>query len=190
MNFKKITKYPTLTITLLAITILCLAPSCSNDNSLFENIPEPNTIVATIDGQHFENHTGSASIGYFITHEALVITGFGNNSLIPTEAIAITLTLPTNTIEATTYQYSGLIEDCDSTAFCGGIVYSHTNLSPPYEEADYSSNHSLGSFTLTFLSLDYQSGGQAIGTFSATLVKDNSDETIQITDGAFNVPID
>ncbi|KAA3638637.1 MAG: hypothetical protein DWQ02_04845 [Bacteroidetes bacterium] len=177
---------------LALVTILFLSTSCNKDNDDSPDDLDVGTLVVKVDGETFESIAAVGTITVTLdTLQTFIISGLKNEGLTNiTEMGLIFLHHTDETMTEKTYQFS----DGDGSCFqplgvCGGIDYTNANIFNPSESFNYESASLGGSATMTFTTLDYQTGGSAKGTFSGTLV-DGNGNSVALTEGKFNVLVD
>lgn len=173
-----------LNIFLITLTFLFTTISCSKDNVSPSN-SEGSTLSAEIDGEAFESTSASGEIdsdGVFAIggnqNERGIVIGFFSDA--------------EKSIEEGSYNSTGFDFECFANSeTCAKIDYIPNSSTNPNTQKIYTTLTSGGQSAVTITSIDFKSGGFAIGTFSGRLVNIlNSSDVVEITDGQFNIKID
>lgn len=167
---------------ILVLLIICLSFSCNKDNDGDEGNPNntpSDTATFNINGQ-------SSEAAFIIT----LNQSFGNDSNILSISMPDAISSTANTLivgishsndsplETITYSYSAI---CDpTTENCLNLIYAESD-----NEEEYSMEHPDSEMNLTFHTLELESGGSIIGSFSGTVLRENGD-IATITEGEFN----
>lgn len=178
-------------IILLLIPFFIFSTSCNDDDNVLSPTIEQlesNFISAKIDGQDFKSDLVYSQISDIQVTQLFSISGAKEITTEHFENIIIVFTLPLDEVlESKSYQNIGY--DCGGVEdICAVLSYGTSNVSSS-NDLEFSSGYLSGEVEVNFTSIDYQSGGHAIGTFSGDMYNDNG-EKISITDGKFNTSIE
>ncbi|MFK7904659.1 MAG: hypothetical protein AB8B69_06025 [Chitinophagales bacterium] len=180
-----------LTILLFALISLFTYSSCLKDGEEEGDIPETievGTLSAKIDGEQFKSSLASgeidpASNGFF------VIGGIEDENVEEDkDFLGITFFLNSET-SLNTGDYNSSDSEClVGLEVCGRIISQLDNPSIPIQETIYQTLVEGSETQINVSSIDYQPGGNAMGTFSGTLLNPNG-SIVNVTEGKFNVKI-
>ena len=170
------------TPTLIALLFTLLFLSCTDETTTGTN-NSLGIIEALIDGNLITNSTTPASIDIDSTRSALFVVGLETEISPGSPTLSISISYP-NGEPLEEGQY--IFDDFDSLAQLEGVfaaLFYNTGVSL------FSAPIGEGRLELNIESLDLRSGGHIEGTFSGTLIDDETDELISVENGLFNSTI-
>ena len=174
-------KFPLIKSTLFAVIITLTAFACSPDES---NNVSVGTIKAKIGTESFESIGAAATILIDTLGQTETLTMTGGN--LQFDNLSIILGAETLDIIKKTYTENGDVGDCkpENGDLCVGLKY--IKLSASEEWGNYNSDSEA---KVTVTAVDYRAGGSIQGTFEGKLYNPSSQESIDLTDGVFNLKI-
>lgn len=174
-------KFPTIKLSFLALIIILTTFACKPDE--VQNIAL-GTFKAKVGTESFESTAAFAAIttDQLELTESLTLSG----SNLQFNNLAIIFASSTLDITNKTYTKTGDVGNCDPTdgSLCIGLKY--TKISSGEEWGNYDAGSEV---KVVVSSVDYRKGGSIKGTFEGKLYNVNTQESIDVTEGVFNLKI-
>ncbi len=175
---------------LIVLSLFLVLSTCSKEDDGLNGglFGTTGTITAKIDGKNFSSKLGTATVSDLTNSvQQVFISGFDQLGTVQSDFVEIAIYFP-ETIDLGTKSYDGTGDSCDFIdQVCVQVGYFAVNNSDT--DVSFNSLDDDGNSTVSISSLNLQSGGRIKGSFSATLVEEDSGEVVSLSNGQFDVPV-
>jgi len=176
-------KFPFFKLSFLALIIVVLTTFSCRPEEIIGDVPV-GTISANIGTDSFKSIGGSAIIYADSLGAGEIFSLLGPD--LQFNSLSINFIAAALDITNTSYTQSGNAEDCEPTgnSTCIQLAYSK-----PLASKAWSNVGSDSELKVTFSAVDYQGGGSVKGTFKGKIYNPDTQESLDVTNGVFNLKI-